>query len=153
MYVCLSKFACTDLLWFVCFCFFFDLQLVRWCIWGSVMLRCWQEQALYNAPLNDCQHRTLLRNSPLYASRLHLREWQWRTMNKSKIGYHFLTIPNTSVRFVLFHEIPPLLTTYHSITCVWFFIIPPPQTACYNALSVIITICCIHHTYLTFPTT
>ena len=52
------------LLWFILF-FFFDLQLVRWCIWGSVMLRCWQEQALYNAPLNACQHRTLLRNSPL----------------------------------------------------------------------------------------
>ena len=50
--------------WFVFF-FFSDLQLVRWCIWGSVMLRCWQEQALYNAPLNACQQRTLLRNSPL----------------------------------------------------------------------------------------
>ena len=84
-----QKFACFDL-----FCFFFDLQLVRWCIWGSVMLRCWQEQALYNAPLNACQQRTLLWNSLLYASRLHLRQWRWRTMNESKIGYHFLTIPS-----------------------------------------------------------
>ena len=39
-----QQFACTDLLWFVLLFFFFDLQLVRWCIWGSwVMLICWQE--------------------------------------------------------------------------------------------------------------
>ena len=102
--------------WFVLF--FFDLQLVRWCILGSVMLRCWQEQALYNAPLNVCQRRTLVRNSPLYASRLHLREWQWRTMNESKIDYHFLTIPTpqlyTSVRFVFF-SVKYLLYWLHTI--------------------------------------
>ena len=159
MYVCLSKIC---LQWFALICLFLFLffSTYSWFADVSGAVWCWDA--------NRCKryttHRWMFVNGGPCLEIHHCKlqgytsgndsDGQWTKVRLTTTSLQYQP-PKlyTSVKFVLFHEIPPLLTTYHSITCVWFFIIPASQTAYYNALSVIITICCIHHTYLTFPTT
>ena len=151
-----QQFACTDLLWFVLFFFstyswFANVSGAVWCWYADKSKHCTTHRwTLVNR--GRCQEIHHCKLQGYTSGNDSDGQWTKVRLATTSSQYHLLKLyPN--VRFFLFHKIPLLLTRYHSITCVWFLIIPPPQTAYHNTLRVIITICSIHHTYLIFPTT